>query len=416
MPSASGSPTIVRDRGSRSSSSRGVRVLVTGGEFTGALAAVRALAAARYEPWVAASDLGAYAARSRAAFGVIRVPSSADDPDGFIEKLRSASEARHFSAMVAGSERDLLAIARCRQRLGDLAMGTPERATVLAITSKSTVNRTASEVGLKIPPTVETDRDGLSNGSSFPGPLVVKPMRSELESTGGGLMHLTPHRVNTPAEMGRLVPTLIGDRWLIQPCIEGKLGAICGVAWQGTVVSAVHQVTERIWPTDIGISAYARTVPRDQELEAGVARLVSALGWSGIFQAQFIHTERGSFLIDLNPRIYGSLALAIAAGVNLPAILVALLAGETVHASPYRVGVRYRTEQDIRALFHLGRTGELAAASRGLIPKRRTAHAVVSLKDPLPAMSRLARLISERRGLPSRLDRRTRSSTHAGKP
>lgn len=368
-------------------------MLVTGGEHIGALAAVRALGSAGYEPWVAASDSNAYAARSRAASGLILVPNSGHDPEGFIENVRSAGEAHRFTAMLVGTERDLIAVARLRQRLGSLAIGTPELGTVLGITSKSTVNRLASEAGLNVPPTMEVDRDELRTGDRLRGPLVVKPLRSELDANGTGLVHLRAHRVDTYGELRRLAPTLTGDRWLIQPCINGTLGAICGVAWHGAIVCAVHQVAKRIWPTDIGMSAYAHTVPPDHELEAGVARLVSVLGWSGIFQAQFIHTEEGSYLIDLNPRIYGSLALATAAGLNLPAILVELLAGRTVEVAPYRVGVRYRAEQDVRALFHLLRTGRPAAASRGLIPRRFTAHPVVSLKDPLPVLTGIAKLV-----------------------
>ncbi len=368
-------------------------VLVTGGDYTGPLAAVRALRVAGHEPWVAASGPKAYAARSRAAAGVILLPDSRADPEAFIEGLSAADEEHRFVAILDGTESDLIAIARERDRLGPRAATPPNLEAVLRITSKKTVNELAAHAGLAIPPTSEIDRADLGRYDGLATPLVLKPLRSELHTSDGGFKHGEVHRVSSQEELRRLVRGLAGERWLVQPCIEGRLGAICGVAWNGEVACAVHQIAERIWPADIGVSSYARTVAPDAELEAGVARLIGALGWSGIFQAQFIHAADGPYLIDLNPRIYGSLALATAAGANLPAIWLSLLTGGQVEVSNYRVGVSYRAEElDLRALLHLLRIGKSAPALLGLLPRRHTAHAVATLADPLPMLASFSKL------------------------
>jgi predicted ATP-grasp superfamily ATP-dependent carboligase len=167
---------------------------------------------------------------------------------------------------------------------------------------------------------------------------------------------------------------------------------VCGVAWNGEIVTAVHQVARRTWPPDTGVSAYAETVAPDRVLEEQVASLVRLLGWSGIFQAQFMRALDGAYFIDFNPRIYGSLALAVAAGANLPAIWVSLLTRSHVETGPYRVGVRYRSEElDTRALLHLLLSGRPLAACTGLIPRRPTTHAVANLADPLPLLTSLAK-------------------------
>ncbi len=374
-----------------------MRVIVTGGEHVGPLAAVRALRTAGYEPWAAVSERKAYAAHSRAATGVLMLPDSRNDPEGFVEGLVWAAEDLGVGAILCGTERDLIAVARGRERLGPLRVATPELETVLRITSKRTVNQLAARVGLKIPSTIEVDRAGLGGCSELALPLIVKPMRSEEEAAGGGFVHTDVIRVNAEGELRRLASALAGERWIIQSCLEGQLGAICGVAWNGRIVCAVHQVAERIWPTGAGVSAYARTVAADPTLEADVGRLIEALGWSGIFQAQFIHAPDASYLIDLNPRVYGSLALATAAGANLAAIWASLLAGSQADRYSYRIGVCYRAEElDVRALIQLLRRGKPAAASLGLIPHRHTAHAVASLTDPLPALASLAKLYGRR--------------------
>jgi hypothetical protein len=117
------------------------------------------------------------------------------------------------------------------------------------------------------------------------------------------------------------------------------------------------------------------------------------MNWSGIFQAQFIHSASKQYLIDFNPRIYGSLALAVAAGMNLPAIWVELLLGRSPVVPGYQVDVGYRSEErDIRAMLTALARGRPAAALKVLIPRPGTVHAVFSLRDPLPVLTSIGKL------------------------
>jgi hypothetical protein len=218
-------------------------------------------------------------------------------------------------------------------------------------------------------------------------PAVIKPVRSEGEAAGG-FVRLDAHAVNDCSQLQLLRPILAGHQWLVQPQLSGQLGAVCGIAWHGAVICATHQRSERIWPLEVGATAYGHTVRRDSTLERGVAALVGEFAWTGFFQAQFLHTADTAYLIDFNPRVYGSLSLAIAAGANLPAMWAALVRGEPVAPIDYRVGVRYRSEiRDMCALGHMIRSGHVAQACRGLLPRRGTIHEVGSLRDPLPLLT-----------------------------
>ena len=227
----------------------------------------------------------------------------------------------------------------------------------------------------------------------------MKPVRTKT-FTAEGVEHGRVRRVNDVEELRDVTAALPGARWLVQPFVEGRLSAIAGAAWEGELVCALHQVALRITPPDCGISAYAVTVPRDAELEAAVARLLAAIGWSGLFQLQFIRDRDGTdYLIDFNPRMYGSLALATAAGLNLPAIWLELLLGRRPTVPEYEVGVRYRAEEkDARALVRALVSGRPGEALRGFIPRRRTAHAVFSLRDPLPLLTSIGKLRNVRAG------------------
>ena len=181
---------------------------------------------------------------------------------------------------------------------------------------------------------------------------------------------------------------------LLQPYISGKLHSVSGVCWEGDLVCAMHQVSIRLWPLRTGGSSYAETVPPNPELERGIGRLMRALGWSGLFQAQFVRTPGGEhYLIDLNPRTYGTLALAVAAGLNLPGIWLSLLLGRRPYVDGYRVGVRFRNEEkDLLALTRMLRNGERLGALRGFVPRRDTTHAIFSLRDPVPLLTSVEKL------------------------
>jgi predicted ATP-grasp superfamily ATP-dependent carboligase len=179
---------------------------------------------------------------------------------------------------------------------------------------------------------------------------------------------------------------------IVQEYVAGRLRTVNGVAWKGEVVAAVHKVGLRTWPAGCGVVSYARTVAPDPLLADQARALIARMRWSGIFNLQFIDGQGGRFLIDVNPRLYTSLALAVAAGVNLPAIWVQALLGRRPVVPPYRVGVFFRSEDDVRSLAQQFRSGARRSAVAGLRPHPHTAHAVLSLSDPRPGLAYVRRI------------------------
>ena len=95
-------------------------------------------------------------------------------------------------------------------------------------------------------------------------------------------------------------------------------------------------------------------MPVDPDLAAACERMLHDLDWWGLANLQFLAPSDGGAprLIDFNGRFYGSLAMARAAGCDLP-VLWARAAldpstspGEPVTGTP---GVRYQSlEEDLR--------------------------------------------------------------------
>jgi predicted ATP-grasp superfamily ATP-dependent carboligase len=333
------------------------------GRSRSAVAAVRALGAAGYRPVVTVSGGRSAAAASRSSAGVLHVPRPGSP--GYREAVEEYLAAHPGAAVLAASDAVLVALDQPGADLVDKAV-LPER---------------AAAAGLRTPATREfADSAGaLDAADDLDYPVVVKAAVKTRPTD-------VARRVDSPRELPAVLEHLTGSV-VVQPFAVGAMRAVCGVIADGRLLAAVHQRYVRIWPPGCGTASAAVTTDPDLELEALLPRLLA--GHAGVFQVQLIEDE----VIDVNPRVYGSLPLAVAAGANLPAIACDAAAGRysagVVRARP---GVRYRwLEGDVRRVLHDLREGilPLRAAGGALLPRAGTAHSVESLRDPGPGLVRL---------------------------
>jgi hypothetical protein len=376
-----------------------VRVVLTGTEHTGGLAALRALEAAGHHTWVAAVSPDAYGARSNAAAGVVFVPDPRLDPRGFAERVADTAAAVAAHAVLPGTEGALLALST-RAGLFDarVGVGVCPPALTAAATDKVAALAAAAGAGVHVLPATVLGADGPTDLQDVRYPAIVKPLRSELP-VDGRLRRFEVRRAADAEELQGALSALPEGVGIVQTHVQGRLRTVNGVAWNGEVVAEVHKVGLRTWPAGCGPVSAAQTVAIDPALSRQARALMAALGWSGIFNLQFIESGAECFLIDVNPRVYTSIGLAVAAGMNLPAIWADLLIGRRPLVRPYRVGVRFRSEDDVRSLAQLFRSGAVRDALGGIVPHRGTAHGIVSLSDPRPGLAYARRL--PRRLLPT---------------
>jgi predicted ATP-grasp superfamily ATP-dependent carboligase len=183
----------------------------------------------------------------------------------------------------------------------------------------------------------------------------------------------------------------------VQEFLHGRLDSLTVVVDRdGRVVCAVQQHGSRIWPANAGPIVRTRTVAVDEQLLAAVQALLADLGWFGMAQLQFLVTEDGRrYVIDLNGRFYTSLALALAAGVNVAAVWARLALGLPVETpARARPGVRFQWfTRDVKASAAL--PGWRAKIEPFLLAPR-SVHTLWSARDPWPAVSYAAREAPQR--------------------
>ena len=386
--------TSVTSPTSQGTASKRIPILLADNNTYGVLAVVRALRAAGYEPWLATNNANSYAARSRTTAGTVPVPEPSFNGKGFVHELAAAAVRLSAAVVLPSEDAHLLVLAGRDDDFTGVVLGAPSRQSVEWATDKELLIKLSANARLRTPPTIRVARGDTELVGEFGFPAVLKPSRSQTRNLDETVSARSAPCYVSAEQAEAAANDLPDEGALVQPYIPGRLISISGVAWKGELVCALHQISTRIWPLPCGGSAYAETIPPDDELERGVGRLLQSIGWSGLFQAQFIRDTHGEhYLIDLNPRVYGSLTLAVAAGLNLPAIWVDLLLGQQCQLGGYRIGTRFRHEEkDVRALAKMVVDGELLGALQGCIPRRGTTHAIFSIRDPMPLLASAGKL------------------------
>ena len=131
---------------------------------------------------------------------------------------------------------------------------------------------------------------------------------------------------------------------LVQEFIPGPVHDVCALALEGKVVNVLTMCRVLMLPVSGGITAVGVTT-RNAELEALARTLLEELSWHGPAELEFKHDPvDGRYkLLEVNPRFWGTVDLAIRVGMDFPGMVRDYVLGEPVRPGlRYPVGVRYR--------------------------------------------------------------------------
>lgn len=368
------------------------RVLLTNAEERSILAACRSLYTAGYAVSTAAFKPFAATHWSRACTERLRMADPGRDAERFVEDLRQQLTRRRYVVVVPGSDRALLAISQGRERLKGLTrLGLPTPTSVERSLNREVMAEVAATVGFSPAESIRCTslEEGRAAARALGLPLILKALQTATQVDG--VVQKTPpsRRIATEKELAEAIPPYPGA-FLVQRVESGLPLSFAGVMAGGQLLGVAVARYRRTWPVNAGNAAFAETIAAPPMLEEMVRALIASLGWEGIFELELIQTAGNQFVpIDLNPRPYGSMTLAAAAGAPLPAIWCNWLLGRDPHPVRARPGYRYRCEDaDLRHLFWQLRHGNLHAAFDTARPRRRVTHAYFRIADPLPLFMR----------------------------
>jgi predicted ATP-grasp superfamily ATP-dependent carboligase len=325
------------------------RVLVTDGDERAALAVVRSLGRAGHEVHVASRGGRSLAGASRFARSDGGMPDALQDAAGFGATLHARCAELSIDVLLPIAEPALEAVLRAMHADGSRdawpIVPFPDLAIYQDVVHKGRVWEAAREAGLDVPEqwTLQgsDDLDGVPGSAAA---LVVKPARSVSGGRKWGVSY-----ADTRDELVEAVGALPAEAFplLIQERIRGDGAGVFLLRWQGHTRAAFAHRRIREKPPSGGVSVLRESAALDPELQGRAEALLDALGWNGVAMVEFKIDERTgqAAVMEINPRFWGSLQLAIDAGVNFPRLLVEAALGSDAEPPPaYRSGVRTRWE------------------------------------------------------------------------
>jgi len=324
------------------------RILVTDGSQRSALAVVRSLGHAGHRVFVCATRVPSLAGASRHSVAQAQVADSLQAPAQLVDDVRSLIEQWRIDMLIPISESSLLALLPEREQLG-VAIPFPRAEIFRAISDKHALLERAARTGIAVPQQIVlrcAEEAKAVDPSLLDYPVVLKPARSVGEHDGNrvsmGVRHVADEESLRPA-----IASLSDAAFplLIQQRIVGPGIGIFLLLWNGRVLASFAHRRLREKPPSGGVSVYSESVITDPQLLERSRDLLQQFEWNGVAMVEYKRDASTGipYLMEVNGRFWGSLQLAIDAGVDFPALLVAAASGEAPEpVTAYRAGTRSR--------------------------------------------------------------------------
>jgi predicted ATP-grasp superfamily ATP-dependent carboligase len=354
------------------------RVLVTDGHTNQALACVRSLGRAGFDVYVASHFRWPLASWSRHCRASFLLP---DQTTEAYAALRAWAGTQGIEIVMPITE---AACFLCNAERGawfadGMILGCGPDDQLLRAFDKARAVDIATRCGVTVPESRTADSlEGYQAAAAELGyPCVVKPRFSNPWHRQTILPDLGVAYVDGPAALDAAVASRRQlDYWpLLQRYVPGAGRGVFALCNRGEPVGwFAHQRLRDVRPTGSG-SSLRRSAPLDPRLQAASERLLRAMQWHGPAMVEFrddgVHTP---WLMEVNGRFWGSLQLAIAAGVDFPLLWARLLRGDAIAPQDgYQIGVTLRwLWGDLKRFGHIlrgrpsGYTGAFPSVWQGL--------------------------------------------------
>lgn len=316
------------------------RILVLGDDAKAFLAVVRSLGRLDLEVHAAPSDFAAPALTSRYVAKSHRLPSYTGAAGRWEAAVRGLIERECIAWVVPTSDSSLMMLMRHGDALGRERLALPGARAGALFTDKAKTRRLAFDCGVPVcrgRPVMPAD-DGPALAEAFGLPLVLKPRRSWSPHEGTGKKEA--RIVRTREALARALEQRLAGAWIAESFFAGCGVGVSVLALGGKIVAAIqHRRLEEEHET--GPSTRRVTEPLDPQLLAWVRDLAAVAGLDGVAMFEFRRDPASGehVLLEVNPRFWGSLPLAIEAGIDFPALLYAARFGSPpAPAFDYRVG------------------------------------------------------------------------------
>jgi predicted ATP-grasp superfamily ATP-dependent carboligase len=311
-----------------------MKVLVTDAHYKHTLGAVRALSAEQVEVHAGSHLRNALTFYSKHVRKRFLYPNPTTR-GAFVHAIEELENRENYDAILPIGYEAWFSLATANSKSLDKKIPMPPIESYLVACNKVKTLRLAKQLGMPIPETAFPENTADSRIPGLRYPLVVK----RALGAGGKLLiydaseALAYHKQNV----------YDCNPFVIQEFVPGEGYGFFALYNKGSL--RVHFMHKRIRevPPSGGPSSAAESI-YSPDLFALGSRILDALSWHGVAMVEFRKdANTGEFkLMEINPKFWGSLDLAIASGINFPYLAASLVTMKDVKVpTTYKLGLRY---------------------------------------------------------------------------
>lgn len=296
-------------------------VLLTYGWVRSSYAALRNLDKHGVSVCVSDSNRVGMCQWSRLKDGFEIYPSYYANEDKFISSIVKICETKTIR-LIMPSHNETEILARHRSRLPAAATALlPDEAHCALFNNKARAYELAKSVGVPVPARIDYKDPGQIEALLVSARIEKSVIKMLTGNSSKGV-----HYAETPQAAQALVEKLIAENSLqadrypqIEERVSGEGWGCSVLYWRGEKVASFthHRLREKV---STGGTSTLRESARHEGLEVAAKKIFDAVGWHGLAMCEFkVCPETGHYwFIEVNPRMWGSIPLAISAGVEFP--------------------------------------------------------------------------------------------------
>lgn len=323
-------------------------VLVLDGDQRSALAVTRSLGKNNVPVITASANRRAICRFSRYSQSHLVYPDPKNKPGKFLQWLSSYLADNDIGVVYPLTDITCNILAPSGPSIGNTRIPLAHIDTIKSLSDKAALTKLAEQLGIPHPKSLYitsiNEIDEVKALIIFP--CVIKPAFSKF-LMHGRWVNTAVSIVNNEPELNRLLDTelyLRNQPFMVQEYIQGTGQGLFALYDHGNeiVYFAHRRIREK--PPWGGVSVLSESVAPSPEMLDAARKILNHASWHGVAMVEFKVSSSGiPYLIEINTRFWGSLQLAVDAGVDFPYLLHKVTMGEEVKAlNNYKYGKKLR--------------------------------------------------------------------------
>lgn len=324
------------------------KVLVLDANQRSALATTRSLGKEGVYVLTAEETPTALASASKFSKQHFTYPSPRLKPKQFIESLSNLAKEQNIDILLPMTELTTMLLLRHKTSFPNVKIPFPEMDAVESLADKCRLMKTAESLDIPVPRTWYADDSNSlpCDLENLPYPIVLKPGKSWLFHEGEW-RRATVRFADNPINAKNILDSDWAFKthpFMIQENIVGHGAGVFAIYDHGKSLALFAHRRLREKPPSGGVSVLSESVQVNPTLGSHAQTLLENANWHGVAMVEFKVASDGTpYLMEINTRFWGSLQLAIDAGVDFPHMLYQLACDEQPDPiTDYKTGIKLR--------------------------------------------------------------------------